>query len=319
MQFWKGKFLESLVVIILLGVFALTTSFVVRASQVGNLPVDYDGERIRITLDGREVRFPDQQPVLINSEVFAPVRGVMEHLGFYVEWFQASTTARITKDQTEIWVGIGRDFFFVDGERIELDTPARTMGGRTMLPLRVILEAAGYRVTQTEDGSTVWFEIESVGNGDVDECDTECLIENNMWNTIITTRESPRVLQSITTVCGPVPSDRIRIHVASAQLHYDFLYNTRTITLNEMEFEEFLSPTPHNFDTGIGLYWAEWVLVYGRGIYTPTQFFDSYVGGEFIISPVTSGCTAAVQVLRKTLNHNTDIPEFVIGGGVDCG
>jgi hypothetical protein len=39
-------------------------------------------DEIRVTIDGREVNFEGQNPVIVDGRTLIPVRGVFEELGF---------------------------------------------------------------------------------------------------------------------------------------------------------------------------------------------------------------------------------------------
>lgn len=54
---------------------------------------------VTVTVDGKVVDFPDQQPVILNDRTMIPLRAVAEILGCNVEWLEDSRTVRITTVQ----------------------------------------------------------------------------------------------------------------------------------------------------------------------------------------------------------------------------
>jgi len=101
----------------------------------------------RVRIDGEFVYMQDQQAVIVDGRTLVPLRAVMEHLGFNVEWEQAPLNrARLTKPGFNITVTIGRETMAVNGENITLDVPAKIMNDRTLVPLRAISEATGMLV-----------------------------------------------------------------------------------------------------------------------------------------------------------------------------
>ena len=123
-----------------------------------------------INIHGNEIRFYDQRPVIQNERIFVPVRDIFESLGFTVEW-DASTPPAITiwnrYENFRISASIGSPQFMVatfDSDEKSFTGFVRTLdvqaaqiiNGRTMVPLRALLESVGYRVDWDEATSTVF-------------------------------------------------------------------------------------------------------------------------------------------------------------------
>ena len=136
---------------------------------------------IRVTVDGRQVHFPDQQPVNIDGRILVPVRGVFEELGFRVSWIPTDDTVSIGGGR--IFGGVLRDVAMISrsdwfaivmpigyaGFRVvnqmdfstpdefrrsyTMDVPAQIINGRTMIPLRAAVEAIGPGYAVTWDGA----------------------------------------------------------------------------------------------------------------------------------------------------------------------
>jgi len=103
-------------------------------------------DNIRVTIDGQEIIFEDQAPVIVDSRTLVPVRGVFEALGFVPDWDRDSQTATLTRDDYVVIITVGSDVFTTNGVRYKLDVPAQLIGGRTMLPIRAVLESVGYEL-----------------------------------------------------------------------------------------------------------------------------------------------------------------------------
>ena len=99
---------------------------------------------IRVFIDGTEVQFPDQKPV-INSDnrTLVPVRFVSEALGAEVEWISETRTVKINYKEKTILLEIGQKQALVGTSIIMLDTKAEIMNERTMVPLRFVSECLG--------------------------------------------------------------------------------------------------------------------------------------------------------------------------------
>ena len=144
---------------------------------------------IRVTIDGRQVHFPDQQPVNIDGRILVPIRGVFEELGYNVSWSPIGQTGIffgnggryfggverdlaliIIHDHRTILVPIGYSAFrtvnifdfgtpydYIQRSNRPLDVPAQIINDRTMIPLRAVVEAigSGYAVAWDGPNNTV--------------------------------------------------------------------------------------------------------------------------------------------------------------------
>ena len=119
---------------------------------------------ITVLVDGEEISFTDQGPVNICGSIFVPLRDVFEAIGFEVNWCRDTDTALLSGsgDTINIAIQVGAPHFSIvrtSPDRpaghaviIELETPAQLIGGRTLLPLRAVLENIGYYLNW--DGAT---------------------------------------------------------------------------------------------------------------------------------------------------------------------
>jgi hypothetical protein len=128
----------------------------------GVVEMAYANDEITVTINGVPVNFPDQAPVIVGGRTLVPVRGVFEELGWRVDWFEDRLTARLQKDGNIIQIIVGSDAFGLlspdsNGHYaiILLDVPAQIINGRTMLPIRAVLESVGYSVEWNEATQTI--------------------------------------------------------------------------------------------------------------------------------------------------------------------
>jgi peptidoglycan DL-endopeptidase LytE len=109
---------------------------------------------IRTVLDGRELAF-DVPPRLENGRMLVPLRGILAPLGAEFTWNEGDRTVRAFLGETAIEMVLDARTASVNGQAVELDTPARSVDGRTLVPLRFFAEALGFRVAWDEAGRTV--------------------------------------------------------------------------------------------------------------------------------------------------------------------
>jgi len=101
---------------------------------------------IPVFVNGGRVAFQDMQPVIRGDRTLVPMRGVFEHMGFYVQWNPNTHTATMTRPGDVITVRTGDSFFTINGIRNFPDVPPQIIGDRFMLPIRAIAEATGAHV-----------------------------------------------------------------------------------------------------------------------------------------------------------------------------
>lgn len=128
------------------GFFVLVMALILMVPSIGmgeesNLGVEIDGKRIVYsTSSGR--------PFVDNAgRTQVPFRQTMEEFGCTVSWDQAGQKAVASKDGTTVVVPIGENYVLKNGVTIKNDTAALIQDGRTYLPIRVVLESFGAKVS----------------------------------------------------------------------------------------------------------------------------------------------------------------------------
>ena len=143
----------------------LSAILILALSFTLSVPAFADGDGITVYLDGTRLSF-DVEPVIADSRVLVPMRGVFEALGAEVSWNGETKTAVATNAESGsgVTVTIGSNIMLDNkGNRIILDVPARIENGRTLLPLRAVAEA--FDCTVEWDGAKREVDIVSGGSG----------------------------------------------------------------------------------------------------------------------------------------------------------
>jgi len=135
------------------GILALLVLLILLGSVM--FPSSLIASDIRVTIDGVAVDFEGQPPTIVDGRTLVPVRGVFEALGFDVEWEQSTQTATLTSADYVVVISIGSEVFATNGANHALDVPAQIIDGRTMLPIRAVLESVGLYVDWDGGTSTV--------------------------------------------------------------------------------------------------------------------------------------------------------------------
>jgi len=105
-----------------------------------------DRDSIRVLVNGDPVRFESIGPREIDGRMMVPLRGVLEQTGADVHWMSATQTVSATKNDMSLELTIGSRTAHVNGRNVQLDVPAMTIAGSTMVPLRFVTESLGGEV-----------------------------------------------------------------------------------------------------------------------------------------------------------------------------
>ncbi|WP_339182422.1 CotH kinase family protein [Paenibacillus sp. FSL R5-0701] len=110
---------------------------------------------ITVTLDGKSITFPDQDPLQQNGRVMVPVNAILEAMGAEVTWDKtAKTVTAVLNDQTFV-LKVGSSTATVNGETLEIDAPAIIQNSRTLVPVRFISEGLGLTVDWDQTAAQV--------------------------------------------------------------------------------------------------------------------------------------------------------------------
>jgi len=104
------------------------------------------GPTISLMIDGKGID-TEVTPRIVQQRMLVPLRAVAENTGVDVEY--AASTGRVTL-KTPIHstaVFVGKKTAYKDGKIFELDAAPIIVQGRTLVPVRFVSEALGYKVT----------------------------------------------------------------------------------------------------------------------------------------------------------------------------
>jgi len=114
----------------------------------------FAAEEIKVTIDGKNQVY-DVMPVIENGRTLVPMRGIFEALGANITWDDASKTITGKKDDIYIIITIGKNIAKAGNKEVTLDTPAKIISDRTMVPVRFIAESLGCNVEWEDVTKTV--------------------------------------------------------------------------------------------------------------------------------------------------------------------
>lgn len=119
----------------------LVCTLAIMLSLAAFTPAIYASE-VRISVDGRDVQFPDEHPYVDrrSSLTMVPLAFVSDKLGAATKWDGNSKQITISLNRDTIILVIGDNHALVNGKRVDFEGAAALKNGRTMVPVRFISE-----------------------------------------------------------------------------------------------------------------------------------------------------------------------------------
>lgn len=85
-------------------------------------------------------------PVILNGRTMLPAKAIIETLGGTVLWNEASKEATLNLDGSTIKLTLNSEIAYVNGVVKYLDVPATSINGRTMIPVKFVMDNFGASV-----------------------------------------------------------------------------------------------------------------------------------------------------------------------------
>ncbi|KNY27065.1 copper amine oxidase N-terminal domain-containing protein [Pseudobacteroides cellulosolvens] len=99
---------------------------------------------IKMFVDGQLIEFSKYEnvnPAIIDGRVLVPLRAIAESLGATVEWIASDKLIRIKLYDKVVELVLDSKTALKNGQKINLDVPAKVISGRTLVPVRFISES----------------------------------------------------------------------------------------------------------------------------------------------------------------------------------
>ncbi len=116
-------------------------------------PINKNADKLHVTVNGIRIS-GDIDPVIENGRMLVPLRSVFEQMGADVSWDDNTKAATCRMNDTTVCVTLNDTSATLNGNIITLDTPARLISDRILVPVRFISESLGATVTWREDTKT---------------------------------------------------------------------------------------------------------------------------------------------------------------------
>ncbi len=144
------KQLTSLFIFFFIVLFSFSCAFAME--DIG------DTETVKVYFNGEEISF-HVAPQFQNGRLVVPVRPFLEALGAKIAWDSERGSVVTAFEDKTIVLHVNDAMIEINGDFMEVDTPAVIVAGTTMLPLRIVSEIFGLQVKW--DGEKGVVEVES--------------------------------------------------------------------------------------------------------------------------------------------------------------
>lgn len=129
------------------GTAVIVAAGLLLASSGGAARANSHQAPVRVAVNETPLLFEGQGPIERNGRVLVPLRGVMERLGAFVRYDRLTRTVTAFRGATNITLPVGSRRALIGDRAVSLETPAQTVNGSVLVPLRFVAEALGARVT----------------------------------------------------------------------------------------------------------------------------------------------------------------------------
>lgn len=139
----------------------LTSSFATINYIIDEKEYEYTGKDVTVKYNNEKMEF-DVPPIIHKDRTLLPIRVLIEKLGGTVDWEEKTKLITIEVDDIKIGMQIGNTKASVNGKTVELEVApciAYQYGnadlGRTVIPIRFVMENLGLKVDWDQQSYTV--------------------------------------------------------------------------------------------------------------------------------------------------------------------
>lgn len=128
--------------------------------------------QVEVMLDAKKMKFPDAKPFQDQQgSVMVPIRFVSEALGGKISYSKSGgkTTVEVKKGTDTVKMTVGQTTALVNGKSKSYGTKIILKDSRTFVPLRLVSEGLGEKVSWDKIGRWVWIGEKNFRNTDDDQ------------------------------------------------------------------------------------------------------------------------------------------------------
>ncbi|MEN6349925.1 MAG: copper amine oxidase N-terminal domain-containing protein [Syntrophomonas sp.] len=117
-----------------------------------------------IVWEGKELSL-ETPPLIEGDSILVPMEAVFSQLGARVKWDEIYQTATIIKSGNGIISTVGKTSVWINGNNIPINTPSQIIDGTTMIPLSILHEGLGAKISWDETSEKIVIDAPLRDNG----------------------------------------------------------------------------------------------------------------------------------------------------------
>lgn len=133
----------------------------------------YSAEEVFVAINGNKLTGLKMPPIVLNNFTLVPAREVFEAMGATVEWKKDLEQVYVKYNDKLVVIPIGSTKAYVNGQATTMQTAAKIINNKTMIPLRFVAISLGMQVSWDTKTRVADIDTGNISSGDVVEVTEE--------------------------------------------------------------------------------------------------------------------------------------------------
>lgn len=133
----------------------------------------YSAEEVFAAINGNKLTGLKMPPIVLNNFTLVPAREVFEAMGATVEWKKDLEQVYVKYNDKLVVIPIGSTKAYVNGQATTMQTAAKIINNKTMIPLRFVATSLGMQVSWDTKTRVADIDTGNISSGDVVEATEE--------------------------------------------------------------------------------------------------------------------------------------------------
>ena len=133
----------------------------------------YSAEEVFVAINGNKLTGLKMPPKVLNNFTLVPAREVFEAMGATVEWKKDLEQVYVKYNDKLVVIPIGSTKAYVNGQATTMQTAAKIINNKTMIPLRFVATSLGMQVSWDTKTRVADIDTGNISSGDVVEVTEE--------------------------------------------------------------------------------------------------------------------------------------------------
>ena len=133
----------------------------------------YSAEEVFVAINGNKLIGLKMPPIVLNNFTLVPAREVFEAMGATVEWKKDLEQVYVKYNDKLVVIPIGSTKAYVNGQATTMQTAAKIINNKTMIPLRFVATSLGMQVSWDTKTRVADIDTGNISSGDVVEVTEE--------------------------------------------------------------------------------------------------------------------------------------------------